>query len=150
MGYVDDTPMPLLYREAPLNSIWEGSGNVICLDILRTLSRDLEANEALAASLDAAKGADARYDDALDEHRSRWPGPPQEESDARHFAERTATLLAAATLIGMAPSPIAESYVAARLNRERGHIAGSVAGLDETAILDRLGHSLGREDSVGK
>lgn len=148
MGYVDDTPMPLLYREAPLNSIWEGSGNVICLDILRTLSRDPEACEALAAALDAAKGADARYDDALAEYRSRWSGSPQ-ESDARFFAERTATLLAAATLIEIAPSSIAESYVAARLNRDRGHIAGSVGGLDEGVILDRLGPSLGDGDSAG-
>lgn len=53
MGYVEDTPMPMLYREAPLNGIWEGSGNVICLDILRTLAKDDAARDALWAALDA-------------------------------------------------------------------------------------------------
>ncbi len=67
MGYVEETPMPMLYREAPLNGIWEGSGNVICLDILRTLARDAgRRGRRCAAELDAARGADARYDAALD------------------------------------------------------------------------------------
>src|SRR6056297_168162 len=56
MGYVTDTPLPMLYREAPLNSIWEGSGNVICLDILRTLARDPVAGDALLAELQSATG----------------------------------------------------------------------------------------------
>ena len=56
MGYVEDGPVPLLYREAPLNSIWEGSGNVICLDVLRTLARDRAARERLDAELAAARG----------------------------------------------------------------------------------------------
>ena len=73
MGYVEDTQMPLLYREAPLNSIWEGSGNVICLDILRTIARDPLAAEALQAELDKAAGTDRRYDQALKAHRERWP-----------------------------------------------------------------------------
>lgn len=137
MGYVEDTPLPLLYREAPLNSIWEGSGNVICLDILRTLHRDGAAGAALDRVLDGARGAVPGYDRALDAHRARWPAPPQ-EGEARWFAERLAMLLSAAALIEAAPSQIAEAYVSTRLSRESGHVAGAVAGLPEDAILARL------------
>jgi putative acyl-CoA dehydrogenase len=139
MGYVEDTPLPLLYREAPLNSIWEGSGNVICLDVLRTLERDAEAAAALAAELDAAAG-DPVYDAALKAFRARWPGPP-EEAEARLYTERAATLLTAATLFRTAPSPVAEGYVRARLDPDRGQVAGSVTGLDTAAILARVGPS---------
>ncbi|WP_299048396.1 acyl-CoA dehydrogenase family protein [uncultured Tateyamaria sp.] len=135
MGYVEDTPMPMFYREAPLNSIWEGSGNVICLDILRTLSRDPDALEALRARLDASKGVDARYDQALKDHRERWSRLPQ-EGDARHFAERTALLLAASVLVRDAPAAVSDGFVATRLEPSRGHIAGSIAGVDVAGILD--------------
>lgn len=137
MGYVEDTALPLLYREAPLNGIWEGSGNVICLDILRTLAREPEAAAALGAELDAAKGADRAYDIALAAHRTRWPGPP-EEAEARLFAERTALLLAASVLMRQAPPPVAEAFVATRLAGDRGHVAGAVSGLDADALLARL------------
>ncbi|MDJ0628865.1 MAG: acyl-CoA dehydrogenase family protein [Rhodobacter sp.] len=137
MGYVEDTPLPLLYREAPLNSIWEGSGNVICLDILRTLARDSGASAALWSELDDCRGADRRYDAALAEHRTRWPGLPG-EAEARWFAERTATLLTAAVLIRTAPAAVADGYVATRVAGERGQVAGSVTGLDAGAILARI------------
>jgi putative acyl-CoA dehydrogenase len=137
MGYVEDTPLPLLYREAPLNGIWEGAGNVICLDILRTLARDPEAGEALARDLDAARGADRGYDTALALHRSRWRGVP-EEAEARLFAERSALLLTASVLLRQAPAAVAEAFVATRLANDRGHSAGAVTGLDTAAILARL------------
>jgi putative acyl-CoA dehydrogenase len=137
MGYVEDTPLPLLYREAPLNGIWEGSGNVICLDILRTLARDPEAAPALAAELDAGKGASRAYDTALALHRTRWPGLP-DEAEARWFAERTALLLAASVLLRQSPPAVAEAFVATRLTNDRGHTAGAVGGLDTAAILARL------------
>jgi putative acyl-CoA dehydrogenase len=137
MGYVEDTPLPLLYREAPLNGIWEGSGNVICLDILRTLAREPEAAPALAAELDAARGGDRAYDTALALHRTRWPGPP-EEGEARHFAERSALFLSASVLLRQAPTAVAEAFVATRLAGDRGHVAGAVGGLNTEAILARL------------
>jgi putative acyl-CoA dehydrogenase len=90
MGYVEDTPLPLLYREAPLNSIWEGSGNVICLDVLRTLSRVPEAVAALRQELEAARGSDRRYDAALTAHHTRWDRLP-DEAEARWFTESLAT-----------------------------------------------------------
>jgi len=137
MGYVEDTGLPLLYREAPLNGIWEGSGNVICLDILRTLAKDAEAVGALDRELDAAKGADRAYDVSLAAHRTRWPGLP-DEAEARWFAERTALLLAASVLIRQAPAAVADGFVATRLAGERGHAAGAISGLDADAILSRL------------
>ncbi len=137
MGYVEDTPLPMLYREAPLNSIWEGSGNVICLDILRTLAKDALAKEVLMARLGAAKGLHPAYDAALSDMETRWPdGPPEHE--ARAFVERAASLLTAATLADTAPSGIAESYAACRLDPDRGQIAGTAKGLDPGPILRRV------------
>jgi putative acyl-CoA dehydrogenase len=137
MGYVEDTPLPMLYREAPLNGLWEGSGNVICLDILRTLSKEPRAGQVLAAELDAAQGADRRFDAALKAHRKRWPGIPREE-EARAFAERTAILLTAAILLIDAPTAVAESYVAARV-MPQGLTHGTSTGLATDALLARLG-----------
>ncbi|MDE3079879.1 MAG: acyl-CoA dehydrogenase family protein [Paracoccaceae bacterium] len=138
MGYVEDTALPWLYREAPLNGIWEGSGNVICLDILRTVGKEPAAVAAVDAALDAAKGADRRYDAALDRHRALWPALPP-EAEARRFAESLATLLTAATLIETAPPAVSDGYIAARLAREGGRTPGSVGGLDTAALIARLG-----------
>lgn len=138
MGYVEDTALPWLYREAPLNGIWEGAGNVICLDILRTIAKDAAAVAAVDADLDAATGADRRYDGALAVHRARWPGTPP-EAQARWFAESLATLLTAATLIRYAPAPVADGYAATRLVRQGGRTPGSTVGLDTPALIARLG-----------
>ncbi|MFN3644138.1 MAG: acyl-CoA dehydrogenase family protein [Gemmobacter sp.] len=137
MGYVEDTGLPMLYREAPLNGIWEGSGNVIALDILRTLAREPGAAAALAARLDAAAGTDRAYDAALAAHRARWPGLPP-EAEARWFAERLAVLLTASVLIRGGAAAVADGYVATRVAGDRGAVPGAVAGLDTAAILGRL------------
>ena len=134
MGYVEETPMPMLYREAPLNSIWEGSGNVICLDILRTLAREPAAGAQLNARLDAARGLDQRFDAALTEHRARWPALPP-EAEARWFAESLGQLLAGAAM--MAESPVADAWLASRLDGPRGQIVGALAGIDAQPVLDR-------------
>ncbi|MGB5558491.1 MAG: acyl-CoA dehydrogenase family protein [Paracoccaceae bacterium] len=137
MGYVEDTPMPMLYREAPLNSIWEGSGNVICLDILRSLAREAGTAEALRDELWAAKGADRRYDVALEDHLERWPGLP-EEAEARWFTERLATLLTASVLIRSGGSAVSDGYVATRVASARGRVIGSISGLDTKALIARI------------
>jgi putative acyl-CoA dehydrogenase len=134
MGYVEDTPLPLLYREAPLNGIWEGSGNVIALDILRALHRDPDAGAALHAELQAATGADRRYDAALCDHLARWPGLPP-EAEARLFAERLAVLLAGSVLIRGGLPAMADAWVASRIMGARGAVPGAVAGLDTDGIL---------------
>lgn len=138
MGYVEETPMPWLYREAPLNGIWEGSGNVICLDILRTLARDPLAADALNTTFDTARGHDPRFDAALKAHRARWPTLP-DEAEARWFAESLATLLTAAALFQLAPNAVADGYVGTRVAGERGYVLGAVSGLDTQSILSRIG-----------
>ncbi|MEO1139169.1 MAG: acyl-CoA dehydrogenase family protein [Pseudomonadota bacterium] len=137
MGYVEDTPLPLLYREAPLNSIWEGSGNVICLDILRTLRKLPAAGEALSAELGAAAGQYRRYDAALNAHITRFPSLP-EEALARWYTESLATLLTASVLIRNAPPAVSEAYVATRLAGERGRSTGAIGAVDVPGILARL------------
>lgn len=137
MGYVEDTPLPLLYREAPLNGIWEGSGNVICLDALRTLAKEPRAQQVLDLEMDAVAGHDKRYDMALRAHRQRWAGPPP-EAEARWFVERTALLLTASVLIRQAPGEIAEAFIATRLAGERGRVSGAVRDMDTDKILSRI------------
>jgi putative acyl-CoA dehydrogenase len=138
MGYVEETPMPMLYREAPLNGIWEGSGNVICLDVLRALVKEPQAGEALMNVLLSMVGSDARYDAALRAHLARWPGLPA-EAEARWFVESLAVFLTAASLMTTAPSAVAEGYVGSRLAGDRGVFPGAVRGIDVDAIIDRLG-----------
>ncbi|RMC35443.1 acyl-CoA dehydrogenase family protein [Paracoccus alkanivorans] len=138
MGYIEETGQPLYYREAPLNGIWEGSGNVICLDILRTLAREPLAADTLRAELEAATGGDRRYDAALKAHAERWPGLPP-EGEARWFAERTALLLTASVLIRAGVSAVADGFVTTRIAGERGHVTGSLSGPVPRELLDRIG-----------
>ncbi|MHA7849673.1 acyl-CoA dehydrogenase family protein [Roseovarius sp.] len=137
-GYVEDSGLPLLYREAPLNGIWEGSGNVICLDILRTLRRAPLAGEVLSAELGAVSGQYRRYDAALRAHMDRFPKLP-DPREARWYAESLASLLTASVLMQSAPPAIAEAYIATRLSGARGRTAGTIGAVDEAAILARLG-----------
>jgi putative acyl-CoA dehydrogenase len=139
VGYVEEGPMPLFYREAPLNSIWEGSGNVICLDILRTLGREPEARDRLIEVLEAARGESADYAAELDATLARWPDLAP-EAEARWFAERLASLLAASVLLrGEAPA-VAEAFVATRLAGGGGRVTGALPKeVDRDRILARLG-----------
>lgn len=137
MGYVEDTPLPMLYREAPLNGIWEGSGNVICLDALRTLATEPRARPVLDAELNAAEGQDNRYDAALWAYREQWPGQPP-EVEARWFMERTALLLTASVLIRHAAGDIAEAFVGTRITGDRGRVSGALGYLETGNILSRI------------
>ncbi|RJE81936.1 acyl-CoA dehydrogenase family protein [Paracoccus onubensis] len=137
MGYIEETGQPLYYREAPLNGIWEGSGNVICLDILRTLAKEPLAAESLRAELGAATGSDRRYDAALQAHAERWPGLPP-EGEARWFAERTALLLTASVLIRAGVTVVSDAYVTTRIAGERGHVSGAMRAPVPQELLDRI------------
>ena len=137
MGYVEDTPLPMLYREAPLNGIWEGSGNVICLDVLRTLARVPEAREALRAELELARGFHPHFDNALETVGSVLSIKSPPESDARVYVERLACLLGASVLARYGPAEIAESYCASRLG-PRGLSPGTAPNLPVDAILRRI------------
>ena len=137
-GYIEESGLPMLYREAPLNGIWQGSGNVICLDILRTLRTVPMAGEVLSDALGAVTGEYRRYDAALRAHMERFPRLP-DEAQARWYADSLATLLTASVLIRQAPPAIAEAYIATRLTGERGRTPGAISGVDTGAILARLG-----------
>lgn len=136
MGYVEETPLPMLYREAPLNGIWEGSGNVICLDILRTLAKDSLAQEVLTERLRSVSGRNVHFDTALAVHHTRWPQGPQ-ESEARWYCESLAQLLSAVALLEAAPEYVAEGFIASRLSEHRGTVAGSLELMQTDAILIR-------------
>ncbi len=138
MGYIEDTGLPLLYREAPVNSIWEGSGNVICLDILRTLRTVPLAGEVLSDALGQVTGEYRHYDAALRAHMSRFPRLP-DEGQARWYATSLATLLTASVMIQNAPPAVAEAYVATRLTEDRGRVSGAISGIDTSEILARIG-----------
>lgn len=136
-GYVEDGPIPLLYREAPLNGIWEGSGNVICLDALRTLAAEPLARDVLAAELDAALNLNSGFDRALRDYRDIWrgqPGAPQ----ARAYTEQTALLLTASILLRTQMTGVAEEYVSCRLSPRGGRTHGAMRGLNPDRILSTV------------
>jgi putative acyl-CoA dehydrogenase len=119
-GYVEESGMPRLYREAPLNSIWEGSGNVTALDLLRALQRQQGAAEALAAELDLAAGGDPRLDTAvsgLNQELRKLAARtgPEAQFAARRLAGMITVALQAALLVRHAPGPVADAFCASRL-----------------------------------
>jgi putative acyl-CoA dehydrogenase len=137
-GYVEESGMPRLYREAPLVSIWEGSGNVAALDTLRALAREPEALVAFTAELELAVGIDPRYDDALAMLHKELSDAAELEFRARRVSERMALLLQAALLLRHGPTPVAEAFVRSRLAGDWGGAYGTLpAGVDTAAILER-------------
>jgi len=138
-GYVEESGLPRLYREAPLGSIWEGSGNVAALDVLRALTREPEAAEAFFAELDASAGADHRLDQAITRLRKQIADP--EQAHARQLAEATALALQGALLVRYAPPAVADAFAASRLADDSsswGHAYGTLpSGLDTAAIIAR-------------
>ena len=117
-GYVEENPLPRFYREAPVNSIWEGSGNVIALDVLRALSRDGTA-DALLAELDRARGGHADYDAAVDALRDELKAHAQDAASARRTTQAIALLLQASLLLQHAPDAVSSAFCASRLRADR-------------------------------
>ena len=137
-GYVEDGPMARLYREAPLNSIWEGSGNVLCLDVLRAMARDEDAAPAVLAELDAARGAHPALDRAADALRDDLARPEEFEPGARALTERMALTLQASLLVQHAPPAVADAFCASRLGERWTGAYGTLPlGVDTEAILAR-------------
>jgi putative acyl-CoA dehydrogenase len=137
-GYVEESGMPRLYREAPLVSIWEGSGNVAALDTLRAMGREPETIEAFFAELDLAAGVDARYDDALAMVRKQFTDMDELQFRARRIVEQMAMLLQASLLLRQGPAPVADAFVASRLAGDWGVAYGTLpTGVDTEAILER-------------
>ena len=123
-GYVEEWGMPRLFRESPLNSIWEGSGNVIALDVLRALTRDEAARAELLTELERAQGVDPRYDAAFADLRRRL-GRAAEPADARRIAGQLAVLLQASLLLRSAPGVVADVFCATRLGDQPYGVFGS-------------------------
>jgi len=136
-GYVEESLLPRLYREAPLNSIWEGCGNIQCLDVLRALQREPDTRAALMHELGRARGQDASFDAALTAFA--LPIDPSEaEPMARILVERMALLLQASLLLRFAPEPVADAFCRSRLAGAHGLAFGTLPlGVDFDAILDR-------------
>jgi len=111
-GYVDDSGLPRLYREAPLHSISDGSGNVTALDVLRAVSREPESADAVLAEIDAAAGADTWFDRGVRELRTEIRG--REERRARRLAEMLALCLQGSLLLRFAPDDVASAFVSSR------------------------------------
>ncbi len=133
-GYVEESGMPRLYREAPLNSIWEGSGNVSALDVLRAMAREPESVEALFAEV--ALADDARITAATaDLHKDLGEA---DEVSARRLVERLALVLQGSLLVRHAPAEVADAFCTSRLAGDWGHAFGTLPrGLDLRAIVDR-------------
>jgi putative acyl-CoA dehydrogenase len=115
-GYAEESSMPRLYREAPVNAIWEGSGNVICLDVLRAIAREPESLPALLGELRQASGTNAAYDANLATLEKELQDPAEAESRARVLTEKMALLLQASLLLRNSPSFVADAFCASRLS----------------------------------
>jgi putative acyl-CoA dehydrogenase len=134
-GYVEESTLPRLYRQSPLNSIWEGSGNVICLDVLRALAREPQTAEALFAELDAAKGAYPALDRSIENAKARLAKTT--EPHARRLVEDFALALQAALLARHAPKAVADAFMATRLDNDWRTYGAFDAEIDVKAIIDR-------------
>ncbi|MGH9074023.1 MAG: acyl-CoA dehydrogenase family protein, partial [Acidimicrobiales bacterium] len=137
-GYVEDSGLPRLFRESPLNGIWEGSGNVICLDVLRTMEREPDSVAAFLAELDAASGADRRLDAATAELRHRLAGPDRSQAGARRLVEAMALALQGSILVRVAPPEVADAFCATRLAGDWGRALGTLpAGSHVARLVER-------------
>ncbi len=137
-GYVEESGMPRLYREMPLSSIWEGSGNVMALDVLRALSRSSAALDVFFDELALARGADARLDACCERLRAQLADGRELESRARRVVEQMALALQGSLLVRHAPAAVADAFCASRLAGDGGLAYGTLpAGVDTAAILER-------------
>ncbi len=144
-GFVEDSGLPLLYRDAPLNSIWEGSGNVAALDVLRAIATEPAGLPAFMAECELASGADSRLDAHLvrvREHAATLLRGEHATDDSQFEARRTvedlALALQASLLARHAPAAVADAFCAGRLGGERGRVYGTLPrGVDGTAIVER-------------
>jgi len=137
-GYVEEWGMARLYREAPLNSIWEGSGNVQCLDVLRAIQKSPESLRALLAEIRQARGADHRLDLFVNELQAQLERSEDLEARARRLVERLALALQGSLLVRHAPPEVADAFCASRLAGDGGRAFGTLpAGTDFKVILER-------------
>ena len=139
-GYVEESGMPRLFRESPLMSIWEGSGNVAALDTLRAVARQPESLGAFFDEVELAAGADSRLDDAVARVRKELTGTDDLEYRARRVVEQLALVFQGSLLVRHAPAAVADAFCASRLAGDWGAAFGTLpVGVDTTSIIDRTG-----------
>ncbi len=125
-GYVEESIMPRLFRESPVNAIWEGSGNVIALDTLRAMATAPASIQAFVNELDGARGGDVRVDRAIDEVGSAVGEIAGGETGARRLVEKMATTLGAALAVRFADPAVADAFVSSRVEGDHGHMYGTL------------------------
>lgn len=136
-GYIEESMMPRIYRQSPLNSIWEGSGNVICLDVLRAMAREPGSTAAFLNEIEAARGANLHLDTAIRRLNDRLV-QPADETEARRLVEEMAVTLQASLLARHGPTAVGDAFCATRLAERPGYAFGALArGIDIDAILAR-------------
>ncbi len=137
-GVMEDSMMPRLYREAPVNAIWEGSGNVQCLDVLRAASRTPRVLEALFAELELARGQNLQLDQRIDDLHRALASTDSLEYRARSLVEQMAITLQASLLWRHAPGAVADAFCASRLGGHGHQLFGTLPdGVDAGAIIAR-------------
>ncbi|HET6213528.1 MAG TPA: acyl-CoA dehydrogenase family protein, partial [Micromonosporaceae bacterium] len=137
-GYVEESGMPRLYREAPLPSIWEGSGNVAALDALRAMARQPESVQAFVAEVEQAAGVDPRLDDAIARIRKELTNLDDIQYRARRIVESMALVLQGSLLHRYGNPAVADAFCASRLGADWGVAFGTLpTGVDTATILDR-------------
>jgi putative acyl-CoA dehydrogenase len=143
-GYVEDSGMPRLFRESPLMSIWEGSGNVAALDTLRAMAKQPESLEAFFDEVELAAGADSRLDDSVARVRKELSDIDDIEYRARRIVEQLALVFQGSLLVRHAPAAVADAFCGSRLGGDWGVAFGTLpVGVDTTAIIDRAGVEAG-------
>lgn len=137
-GFIEDHLMARLYREAPLNGIWEGTGNVICLDVLRSMTREPDCIPALFDELKTAVGVDRTFDACVASLKDELSKLHKHEGQARRLVERLALLISGSLLLRYAPPEVADAFIVTRLaGGWAGQFGDLPAGLDASRIARR-------------
>jgi putative acyl-CoA dehydrogenase len=137
-GYVEESGMPRLYRETPLNSIWEGSGNVNCLDVLRAMAKNPETIDAFFAEIETASSKSPELSAHLDACKRELTNIDDIQTRARSIVEALALALQAALMVQVGDPVVAEAFCRTRLNGRRGRAYGTLPpGIDFTHIISR-------------
>jgi putative acyl-CoA dehydrogenase len=137
-GYVEDGVMARVYREAPLNAIWEGAGNVMCLDVMRAMEKSPDVVDRVFAHFSDMASGDSRLGAALGALKDRFAARGDLLTDARFLVERLACVAAGCLLRRHGDPAVADAFVASRLDGGWRHSYGTVRGMDTAAVLERL------------
>lgn len=138
-GYVETGPMARFYREAPVNSIWEGSGNVMCLDVLRAIGREPEGFTLLLEHLSDIASGHAGVSILLNGVKNMLSTPPDEqERNARRLVQTLVLTVQGALMVQHAPSTIADAFIESRCDAKVGHVYGTLGGEGSKIIHQQI------------